>query len=116
MQLRRNEILTGLLVLSTVAVLVGTLILLGTPGLFRPLTTYRLYFDNAAGIKLGALNAKRAAQMAALALRSCRFRRHAAAVASAWAADLSVTGPESLPFAATSRSTNSITATGALSP
>src|SRR4030088_2672714 len=54
MQLRRNEILTGLLVIGTIAVLVGTLILLGTPGLFRPLTTYRLYFDNAAGIKLGA--------------------------------------------------------------
>lgn len=54
MQSRRNELLTGLLVLGTVAVLVGTLILLGTPGLFRPLTTYRLYFDNAAGIKLGA--------------------------------------------------------------
>jgi ABC-type transporter Mla subunit MlaD len=54
MQLRRNEILTGLLVLGTVAVLVGVLILLGTPGLFRPLQTYRIYFDNAAGIKLGA--------------------------------------------------------------
>src|SRR5437868_14248905 len=54
MQLRRNEILTGLLVLGTIAVLVGTLILLGAPGLFRPLATYRLYFDNAAGIKLGA--------------------------------------------------------------
>jgi ABC-type transporter Mla subunit MlaD len=54
MQFRRNELLTGLLVLGTVGVLVGTLIFLGTPGLFRPLTTYRLYFDNAAGIKLGA--------------------------------------------------------------
>src|SRR5256714_15187942 len=54
MQLRRNEILTGLLVVGTVAVLVGTLILLGAPGLFRPLVTYHVYFDNAAGIKLGA--------------------------------------------------------------
>src|SRR3954454_19911994 len=54
MQLRRNETLTGLLVIGTIAVLVGTLILLGTPGLFRPLQTYRIYFDNAAGIKLGA--------------------------------------------------------------
>ncbi len=54
MQLRRNEIMTGLLVLSTVAVLTFILILLGAPGLFRPLVTYRLYFDNAAGIKLGA--------------------------------------------------------------
>jgi len=54
MQLRRNEILTGLLVLGTVAILVGTLILLGAPGLFRPLATFKVYFDNAAGIKLGA--------------------------------------------------------------
>src|SRR3982074_1883413 len=54
MQLRRNEILTGLLVIGTVAVIVGTLILLGAPGLFRPLVTYHVYFDNAAGIKLGA--------------------------------------------------------------
>ena len=54
MQLRRNEILTGLLVLTTVAVLTGILILLGAPGLFRPLVTYKIYFDNAAGIKLGA--------------------------------------------------------------
>ena len=54
MQLRRNEIMTGLLVLGTVVVVVGTLILLGAPGLFRPLVIYRIYFDNAAGIKLGA--------------------------------------------------------------
>ena len=54
MQLRRNEIMTGLLVLSTVAVLCFILILLGAPGLFRPLIVYKLYFDNAAGIKLGA--------------------------------------------------------------
>jgi ABC-type transporter Mla subunit MlaD len=54
MQLQRNEILTGLLVLATVAVLTGVLILLGAPGLFRPLVTYRIYLDNAAGIKLGA--------------------------------------------------------------
>ena len=54
MQLRRNEILTGVLVVATVAVLTGVLILLGAPGLFNPLVTYRIYFDNAAGIKLGA--------------------------------------------------------------
>jgi ABC-type transporter Mla subunit MlaD len=34
--------------------LTGILALLGAPGLFRPLTTYKIYFDNAAGIKLGA--------------------------------------------------------------
>jgi phospholipid/cholesterol/gamma-HCH transport system substrate-binding protein len=54
MQLRRSEIMTGLLVLGTVAVFTFILILLGAPGLFRPLVIYRLYFDNAAGIKLGA--------------------------------------------------------------
>ena len=54
MQLQRNEILTGLLVLATLAILMFVLILLGAPGLFRPLATYKVYFDNAAGIKLGA--------------------------------------------------------------
>ena len=54
MQLRRNELMTGLLVIGTIAVLTGVLILLGAPGLFRPLVTYNIYFDNAAGIKLGA--------------------------------------------------------------
>lgn len=54
MQLRRNEVLTGLLVVGTIAVLLGVLILLGAPGLFRPLVSYRIYFDNASGIKLGA--------------------------------------------------------------
>jgi ABC-type transporter Mla subunit MlaD len=54
MRLQRNEILTGLLVLATIAILTAILILLGAPGLFRPLVTYRIYMDNAAGIKLGA--------------------------------------------------------------
>lgn len=54
MQIRRNEILTGLLVVATLAVLTGILVLLSAPGLFRPLTTYKIYFDNAAGIKPGA--------------------------------------------------------------
>jgi ABC-type transporter Mla subunit MlaD len=54
MQLQRNEVLTGLLVLATIAVLTGVLILLGAPGLFRPLVTYRIYMDNAAAIKQGA--------------------------------------------------------------
>lgn len=46
--------MTGLLVLVTVAVITFILILLGAPGLFRPLVVYRVYFDNASGIKLGA--------------------------------------------------------------
>lgn len=54
MQLQRNEVMTGLLVIGTIAVITAVLILLGAPGLFRPLVTYKIYFDNAAGIKLGA--------------------------------------------------------------
>jgi ABC-type transporter Mla subunit MlaD len=54
MQLQRNEIMTGVLVVGTVALLAFVLILLGAPGLFRPLVTYKVYFDNASGIKIGA--------------------------------------------------------------
>src|SRR5207249_553774 len=54
MQLQRNEIMTGLLVIGTIAVLVFILVLLGAPGLFRQLVTYKIYFDNAVGIKQGA--------------------------------------------------------------
>ncbi len=54
MQLQRNEIMTGLLVIATIAVVAFILVLLGAPGLFRPLVTYKIYFDNAAGIKEGA--------------------------------------------------------------
>src|ERR1043166_9567902 len=55
MQLERNEILTGLLVVGTIGVIAFLLVLLGAPGLFRPLVTYGVYFDNAAGIKPGAV-------------------------------------------------------------
>jgi ABC-type transporter Mla subunit MlaD len=54
MQLQRNEIMTGLLVIGTIAVIAFILVLLGAPGLFRPLVTYKIYFDNAVGIKQGA--------------------------------------------------------------
>jgi ABC-type transporter Mla subunit MlaD len=54
MQLQRNEIMTGLLVIGTIAVVAFILVLLGAPGLFRPLVTYKIYFDNAVGIKQGA--------------------------------------------------------------
>ena len=46
--------MTGLLVVGTLAVITFTLILLGAPGLFRPLAIYKIYLDNAAGIKQGA--------------------------------------------------------------
>jgi len=35
-------------------VIAFVLVLLGAPGLFRPLVTYKIYFDNAVGIKQGA--------------------------------------------------------------
>ncbi len=54
MQLQKNEIMTGLLVIGTIAVVAFLLVLLGAPGLFRPLVTYKIYFDNAAAIKQGA--------------------------------------------------------------
>jgi ABC-type transporter Mla subunit MlaD len=55
MQLEKNEILTGVLVIGTIGVIAFLLVLLGAPGLFRPLVTYGVYFDNAAGIKPGAV-------------------------------------------------------------
>ncbi len=99
MQLRRNEIMTGLLVLSTVAVLCFILILLGAPGLFRPLVVYKLYFDNAAGIKLGApvlLAGRKVGQVKRL---NSPVSREEAAHALEAAANLgTVSGaPESLP-------------------
>lgn len=54
MNIVRNEIRTGLLVIITLAVLVGVLIFLGAPGVFVPQHTYRIYFENAAGVKPGA--------------------------------------------------------------
>ena len=47
--------MTGLLVICTIAVVAFLLVLLGAPGLFRPLVIYKVYFDNAAGIKPGAV-------------------------------------------------------------
>ena len=46
--------MTGLLVIGTIAVVAFLLVLLGAPGLFRPLVIYKIYFDNAVGIKQGA--------------------------------------------------------------
>jgi ABC-type transporter Mla subunit MlaD len=54
MQIIRNEVRTGLLVLLTIGLAVGVVLYLSAPGLFRPLHFFRVYFDNAAGIKPGA--------------------------------------------------------------
>lgn len=53
MQIRKNEITTGLLVLATFGALVAVLVLVGMPGLIKPLNTYRIYYDNAKGIRPG---------------------------------------------------------------
>jgi ABC-type transporter Mla subunit MlaD len=54
MNIVRNEIRTGLLVVISLAALVALLIFLGAPGVFVPQHTYRIFFENAAGVKPGA--------------------------------------------------------------
>ena len=54
MNIHRNEIRTGLLVVLSLAALVGLLLYLGSPGVFVPQKTFRIYFDNAAGLEPGA--------------------------------------------------------------
>jgi phospholipid/cholesterol/gamma-HCH transport system substrate-binding protein len=69
MQIRREEIRTGLLVVISVAILAGVLLAIGAPGVFRPTNTYRIYFDNAAGLNQGApvlLAGRRIGQVTAL--------------------------------------------------
>jgi ABC-type transporter Mla subunit MlaD len=53
MNVVRNEIRTGLLAIVTLAALVSVLVYLGAPGAFTPQKKFSIYFDNAAGIKLG---------------------------------------------------------------
>src|SRR5262245_52036880 len=53
MNLRSNEIRTGLLVLVTAAVLVAVVLVLSAPGFFYSLNTYYVCFDNAAGVESG---------------------------------------------------------------
>jgi ABC-type transporter Mla subunit MlaD len=54
MQILRNEVRTGLMVLLTLGLVVGVVLYISSPGLFRPLKTFRVYFDDAAGVKPGA--------------------------------------------------------------
>ncbi|HZN55761.1 MAG TPA: MlaD family protein [Candidatus Polarisedimenticolaceae bacterium] len=53
MNVRRNEIATGLLVVATLAVVGGTLMALTAPGSLRSERKYFVYFDNAGGIQAG---------------------------------------------------------------
>jgi ABC-type transporter Mla subunit MlaD len=54
MQILRNEVRTGLMVLLTLGLVVGVVLYISSPGLFRPLKNFLVYFDDAAGIKPGA--------------------------------------------------------------
>jgi len=54
MNILRNEIRTGLLVVITLVALVAALLYLGAPGFFSPQKQFRIHFNNAAGIKQGA--------------------------------------------------------------
>jgi ABC-type transporter Mla subunit MlaD len=54
MQILRSEIRTGILVILTIGLLVTVVLYLSAPGLFRPIARYRVFFDEAAGIKPGA--------------------------------------------------------------
>jgi phospholipid/cholesterol/gamma-HCH transport system substrate-binding protein len=54
MQTHKNEITTGILVLVTFGIFLTALVVIGLPGLIRPLKTFRVYCDNANGIRPGA--------------------------------------------------------------
>jgi ABC-type transporter Mla subunit MlaD len=53
MNLRRDETLTGLLVLVTFGVVMGAVMALSAPGVFHSQRTYYVFFDNAGGIEPG---------------------------------------------------------------
>jgi len=54
MQIKGNEIKTGIFVLGTFGILSVFLIFVGMPGVLQPLNSYRIYYDNAGGIRPGA--------------------------------------------------------------
>ncbi len=54
MKIRKNEITTGILVLVTFGIFILVLVIVGMPGVIRPLHTFHVYYDNANGIRPGA--------------------------------------------------------------
>lgn len=54
MNVIRQEIRTGLLVVVSLAILFVIVLYLGAPGVFVPQKTYYIYFENAGGLKPGA--------------------------------------------------------------
>jgi ABC-type transporter Mla subunit MlaD len=55
MNILRQEIRTGLLVVVSIAVLVTLMLYLGSPGVFVPQKGFILYVDNASGLRQGAM-------------------------------------------------------------
>jgi phospholipid/cholesterol/gamma-HCH transport system substrate-binding protein len=54
MQIRREEVRTGIMVVVSITILFGVLLAIGDPGIFKPMNNYLIYFDNAAGLNQGA--------------------------------------------------------------
>jgi ABC-type transporter Mla subunit MlaD len=54
MEIRREEVRTGLLVIVSIAIITLVLLAIGAPGVFKPTNIYKIYFDNAAGLSPGA--------------------------------------------------------------
>lgn len=53
MQIHRNEISTGILVLVALGVLGSVLVVIGMPGVLKPMNTFYVSFDNASGLRPG---------------------------------------------------------------
>ena len=80
MKFERNEITTGVLVLTTVGVLLALILFLSAPGLFHSLNTFQIFFDNAAGVKPGApvlVAGPKIGQVAAIAAPVAKAKRPA---------------------------------------
>ncbi len=54
MQIHKNEVTTGILTLVTLGIVIAILLAIGIPGVISKVNTYRIYFDNASGIRPGA--------------------------------------------------------------
>ena len=54
MNIVRNELRTGLLVIVTMGVFAAVLVYLAAPGMLRKMDHFTIYFDNAGGIQIGA--------------------------------------------------------------
>lgn len=53
MQIHRNEVTTGILALVSLGILGAVLVVIGMPGVIKPLNTFRIYYDNVSGLRPG---------------------------------------------------------------